>query len=168
MGLWKDEPRSPLGRAVAVAGRPFLAWRRYLQAQYQQALGKVVIFDRYTYDALVPPRPPYVWLKVPYLWLIAHACPAPDVVLVLDAPSAVIYGRKAEQSLEETQSERQQFLALAQRLPQLQLVDADRAQDAVRADVSERLWRYYVARWRSAAGPAPQADSPRPARVGEP
>jgi hypothetical protein len=90
------------------------------------------------------------------------------MVLVLDAPSAVIYGRKAEQSLEETQNECQQFLALAQRLPQLQLVDADRAPDAVRADVTERLWQHHVARWRSPSGPAHQAGSPRPARLGEP
>jgi thymidylate kinase len=168
MGLWRDEARGPLGRGLAVAGRPLLAWWRYRQAQYQQALGRVVIFDRYTYDALQPPRPPYVWLKVPYLWLIAHACPAPDAVLVLDAPGAVIYGRKAENSLEETQSERQQFLALAHRLPQLQIVDAHRAQDAVRVDVTERLWQHYVARWRSPSGPAHQAGSPRPARLGEP
>jgi thymidylate kinase len=168
MGLWRDEARSPLGRAVAVAGRPFRAWWRYLQAQYQQARGRVVIFDRYTYDALLPPRPPYAWLKAPYLWLIAHACPAPDMVLVLDAPSAVIYGRKAEQSLEDTHHERHQFLALAQRLPQLQIVDAHRAQDAVRVDVTERIWQQYVARWRAPAGPAPQAGSPRPARLGEP
>jgi thymidylate kinase len=167
MGLWRDEARGPLGRGLAVAGRPFRAWWRYLQAQYQQARGRVVIFDRYTYDALVPPRPPYVWLKAPYLWLIAHACPAPDVVLVLDAPGAVIHGRKAEQSLEDTHDERHQFLALAQRLPQLQIVDAHRAQDAVRVDVTERIWHQYVARWRSTSGPAHQAGSPQPARLGE-
>jgi hypothetical protein len=170
LGLWRHEAQGSIRHrpGLAVARRPLLAAWRYLQARYHQALGRVVIFEGDTYDTLLPPRPPYAWLKASYLSLLAHACPAPDVVLVLDAPGEVIRARQGTKSLEDTQDERQRFVALAQRLPQLQIVDANRAADAVRVDVTDRIWQQYVARWRSTAGPAHQAESPCAAPVGDP
>jgi thymidylate kinase len=78
--------------------------------------------------------------------MLAHACPAPDLVLLLDAPGDVMFARKGEFSPEHLEAERQQFLQMRQRVPQLQVVDVTRAPEAVRADVVERIWRGYAAR----------------------
>ena len=155
MGLWQRGPadagrrRVPgwdaATRALRVATRPLLIWWRYLTAQYHQALGRLVIFDRYIYDALLPRRHPLSRLNRLYYWLLGHACPAPDLVLVLDAPGKVMYARKGEWSPEDLEASRQDLLALKERIPQLQIVDASRGPDAVRAEAIERIWRRYVA-----------------------
>ncbi len=151
MGMWQ-QPVVPLpGRRVpgwAPIRRLLKVWRGYLSARYHQALGRLVIFDRYTYDALLPPRRRLNPLARLYTWLLGHACPAPDLVLVLDAPGQVMYERKGEESPEHLEAERQRFLALQHRIPQLQVVDVTRSQDAVRTDVVDRIWQRYVSQWR--------------------
>jgi hypothetical protein len=152
MGLWKGEAGqrpSLTSRGLAIAGRPFSIWWRYLTAQYHQALGRLVIFDRYVYDALRPPQPPLVGLKRLYFWLLAHACPAPDLALVLDAPAEVAYARKGENSREELEVEREEFLALSPRIPRVEIVDARGGEESIRADATERIWRRYALRWRA-------------------
>jgi thymidylate kinase len=141
-----DKVRVPV---LVVLGRLFILWGRYLIAHYHQLHGRLVIFDRYTYDGLLPSRENLSWLKRIYRWVDAHACPAPDLVLILDAPGELMYERKGRRkhSPEELEGIRQDFLVLRRRMPQLQIVDASRAQDAVRADVINRIWRRYVVRW---------------------
>ena len=63
MGLWKlDEPGGAQGVGAALR-RPLRMWRRYAGAQLLQLQGRVVVFDRYVYDAHLPPSPPFVSLK---------------------------------------------------------------------------------------------------------
>ena len=151
MGLWqRSSARSVWQRlpGLEVAARPFKIWGRYLMAQYHRVLGRLVVFDRYVYDATLPPRPPLVTAKRLYFWLLARTCPRPDLVLVLDAPGQVMYERKGESDPASLEAERKHFLALQQRIPKLQVVDASRGEDAVRADVVNRIWRQQVAYWR--------------------
>ncbi len=154
MGLWKvgqSRAAAPLrrpglrilGRALEIAGRLPKAWRGYLVAQYQQALGRVVIFDRYVYDALVASQQTTGLLKRSYMWLLGHSCPAPDLVLVLDAPGEMMFARKGEDSPEILEVQRQGLLALRERIPHVQIVDATRAESVVRADVLSRIWSAY-------------------------
>jgi thymidylate kinase len=141
-----DQVRVPV---LVVLGRLFILWGRYLIANYHQMCGRLVIFDRYTYDGLLPSRQPLNWLKRIYRWVDAHACPAPDLVLILDAPGELMHERKGRRkhSPEELEGVRQDFLALGRRMPGLEIVDASRCQDAVRADVINRIWQRYVVRW---------------------
>ena len=76
-----------------------------------------------------------------------HACPGPDLVLVLSAPGQVMYERKGSYNPKQLEDWRQHFLALRHRLPQLQIVDATRSKDEVRADVVDRIWQLYAHRW---------------------
>jgi thymidylate kinase len=140
-----DRLRLPV---LVVPGRLFILWFRYLLAKYHQARGRLVLFDRYIYDSTVPT--PYLLSRLQrmYRWIDGHACPAPDLVLVLDAPGQVMYQRKGEYTAEQLEDWRQHFLALQQRIPQLEIVDTTRDRDAVRIDVIDRIWRRYVARWR--------------------
>jgi thymidylate kinase len=122
-------------------------WWRYLAAQYHQTLGRVVIFDRFVYDGLLFTRQSVGWPVWLYLLCASHACPAPDLVVVLDAPGKLLYARKGEETPEFLEAQRQKLLALRCRIPQLQVVDATRAEAAVRADVVSRIWREHLVRW---------------------
>ena len=55
-----------------------------------------MIVDRHTYDELLPPRQHLSRFKQWRRWLLAHACLAPDLVLLLDAPGDVLFARKGE------------------------------------------------------------------------
>ena len=152
MGLWKDSKQisgRPITQALEVLARPIALWARYLPALLFKAVGGVVIFDRYAYDALLPPRPPFVWLKRVYFWILAHTCPAPDLVLVLDAPGATMYGRKGESDPAQLEIERRTFLAMHDRIRQLHVVDATQGRDDLRRDVVGLIWRRCSANWSS-------------------
>ncbi|HEX5505367.1 MAG TPA: hypothetical protein VFW96_22305, partial [Thermomicrobiales bacterium] len=150
MGMWQ---RSPGGEPAvlppgwAAARRLLTVWARYGRARYHRALGRLVIFDRYTYDALLPPRRRLSRPARLYTWLLGHACPGPDLVLVLDAPGQVLYERKREEDPAHLEAERQGFLALQQRLRGVQVVDVTRPAEAVGAEIVERIWRQYARRW---------------------
>jgi thymidylate kinase len=150
MGLWaRREAASSTPRVLLeIALRPFVVWRRYLESVRHRALGRLVVFDRYVYDAMLPPTGPLVWLKRPYFWLLSRMCPAPDLVLVLDVPGNVMHERKAEHDPERLEADREHFRRLLQRLPHAEPVDADRPADVVLTDVLSRIWRRYVDRGR--------------------
>jgi thymidylate kinase len=132
---------------LVIPGRFLIFWCRYLLAQYHQARGRLVIFDRYIYDSAIPTPYPLNWLKRAYRWIDGHTVPPPDLVLVLDAPGDMMYQRKGEYSPEQLEDWRHHFLALQDRITKLEIVDTSQPKDTVRADVINRIWRQYVARW---------------------
>jgi thymidylate kinase len=133
---------------VVILGRVLVFWCRYLVAQYHKARGRLVIFDRYIYDAAAPHPDRLTWMRRLSRWVDGHACPGPDLVLVLSVPGEVMYTRKGEYSAKTLEHWRQRFLALQSRLPQLEVVDTTRPKDEVRTDVVDRIWRRYAARWK--------------------
>jgi thymidylate kinase len=151
MGLWQGTEqghgRTPLQALATIAARPLRVWRGVGVAAAHAARGRLVVFDRYTYDALLPlpPTGSLRWLKVAYFRVLAYIAPRPDLVLVLDAPGAVAFLRKAESTPDRLEEERRVFLRLVERLG-AQTVDASRPLDAVCADVTATIWRRYVQR----------------------
>jgi thymidylate kinase len=148
MGIWKGTGGSRPRQAAEVVTRPVRIWRRYLRAQYHQLRGRLVIFDRYVYEALLPARPPFVAAKRPYFWLLAHVVPPAQSVVVLDVPGRVAFGRKQENPPDELESERRLYAGLAGRVPSFELVDAVHGPEAVRADITAIVWRDLADRWR--------------------
>jgi thymidylate kinase len=149
MGLWKSGgllDRSPLFRPVRIAARPVSAWRRYIVGRWHKALGRVVVFDRYTYDPYLPPKPPLVGLKTAYLRFLAATCPAPDLVLLLDVPAEIAIARKDEEDRDDLERTRELYLALGARLRNLRIIDATRAADVVRAESLRHIWDFYRSR----------------------
>jgi thymidylate kinase len=148
MGLWaRREAISSKPRLVLeIAFRPLVIWRRYLESLRHRCLGRLVVFDRYVYDAMLPPTGPRVQLKRLYFWLLSRLCPAPHLVLVLDVPGRVMHLRKAEHDAERLEADREQFRRLLGRLSNAERVDADRPADVVLADVLGRIWRRYADR----------------------
>ncbi|HUS14097.1 MAG TPA: hypothetical protein VM536_03670, partial [Chloroflexia bacterium] len=150
MGLWQGPP-APAGRGYVpgreIATRLRRAWGPYLRGRYQQARGRLVLFDRYTYDALVAVEPDAGWRSRLYYGVLGHACPAPDLVLVLDVPGTVMYARKGEHSVASLERQRQRYLGIAAGIRRAVVVDAARPAAAVQADAVARIWQAYVAQW---------------------
>ncbi len=149
--------RVPVPGARAAVGLVTLWWRCLL-AYHHRRQGRLVLFDRYTYDALLPPGRHLTGPQRFARWVWAHACPPPDLVLLLDAPGEVVYGRRGEGEPTLLEATRRDFLSLRERIPQLQVVDASRPEEAVRADIADRIRRWYEAREDAAFGGTTRGD----------
>ncbi len=110
--------------------------------------GRITVFDRYAYDALLPctSRSPKTKAR---RWLLARTAARPDLVVVLDAPGPLLYSRCGEHSPDALEKQRQGYLSLAGRLPHAQVVDASESVDEVRANVTQLVWRAYCSGWSS-------------------
>jgi hypothetical protein len=146
MGLYQDRPRRAARSRVPGLGfvrQVFTQWRRYLGARYRQAAGQLVIFDRYTYDALLPSQTELNRVRRVRRWLLAHSCPAPDLVIILDAPGHVLYARKQEHNADVLEEQRQSYLRMRSSLSRVAVVDATCDSDQVRRAVTALVWDEY-------------------------
>ncbi len=146
------------GRRQSVASGLVRQWRRHLTARYHRFRGRIVLFDRYTYDALLPPRNPNP-ARVARRWVFAHAVPAPDLVILLDAPAELMFQRKDEHPREFLEQRRRDYLELKSRLPEMVVVDASQSLEDVRRDVTHAIWTAYSQEHgkRAAHVPSPAA-----------
>lgn len=152
MGLWKGAGGSGPRRLIEIVGRPLRIWRGYALAQYHQLRGRLVIFDRYVYEAWLPAQPPRLALKRAYFWFLRHAVPHAQVGVVLDVPGDVAYTRKQENPPGELEMERRVYAALAERISGVEVVDGSRDPELVRADITAIVWRTFVRRWQGSRG----------------
>ena len=113
-----------------------------LVASYHQARGRLVIFDRYAYDALLPAGAAPLRSRI-RRWLLARSCPEPDLVVVLDAPAEVLYARKGEHTVEILDAQRRRYLRLGSSLRSAVVVDVTAEADAVRRAVTALVWARY-------------------------
>jgi thymidylate kinase len=96
-GLWPDVRNpSTLSTVGWPLRRPFRAVTRYGRGWLASRRGRLVLFDRYVYDAAAPPRDGHLRLKRLYFGVLLRCVPAPDLVLLLDAPGEVLFARKGE------------------------------------------------------------------------
>lgn len=142
MGRARESRR---GRRGSVASGLVRQWGRHLTGRWHRSRGRLVLFDRYTYDALLPPRRS-TRARVARRWLFAHALPPPDLVVLLDAPADLMFRRKGEHAQDFLEQRRRDYLDLRSRLPQMVVVDAAGAPDRVRRDVTAAIWAAYAAR----------------------
>ncbi|MHB1005742.1 MAG: nucleoside/nucleotide kinase family protein [Chloroflexota bacterium] len=149
MGLWKGKGTDFPGRRLPgfdLTSRLLYAWRKYLIGQWHRRLGRLVIFDRYTYDALLPNVYGRRSKDRLYTWLLGSACPAPDLTFVLDISGQAMYERKHESSPESLEAQRRGYLALTVRIPRMWVIDASRPLATVQAEISERIWGHFLGR----------------------
>lgn len=147
MGLYQKDG-SPKKRAlipgVGFLRRMLTQWGRYVAARYYQFQGRLVVFDRYSYDALLPSHKPLSLLRRVRRWFLGHACPAPDMVIVLDAPGELLFDRKGEHNVNLLEAQRQGYLQLRHLVPRVVVVDATKSADLVRREVTGLIWRGYT------------------------
>jgi thymidylate kinase len=102
-------------------------WTAYaLQVRPVLARSGLVLFDRYFHDVLVDPKRYRYGGPMAIARAICALCPKPHLVLALDASESIVRARKDEVSEEERSRQRQQYLALANRLPNPSVIDAGR------------------------------------------
>jgi thymidylate kinase len=132
---------------IVKVGRLCVIWGRYLRGRYHTWRGRLVVFDRYVFDAAVPP--PYRLGRAGRLarWIDGHSCPAPDLVLILDAPGDVMHLRKGEYDAAMLEDWRRRFRSLEQRLRHVAVLDTSRPAERVRDEAMALIWRRYVQRW---------------------
>ncbi len=119
-------------------------WKRYLSGRSHQLRGRLVIFDRYTYDALLPPPQPLGPAGKLRRWLLARACPPPDLAVVLDAPAEELYQRKGEHGVAVLERQRRRYLELRSRLRRSVVIDASLDAEEVRRQVTGVIWEAYA------------------------
>ena len=149
MGLYR--PPSSGRTALHVPGpglvfRLLRAWARYGLGRFHRALGRIVVFDRYTYDALLTPPEQLNALGRGHRYLLGNACPAPDLTILLDVDPQILRSRKDEHGLHDLAEQRQRFLDLAGRRPEIVVVDASRPLEEVNRDVTALVWSAYRGR----------------------
>lgn len=148
LGLWPSQEAGHglLRQAIRVIVRPITVVRRYAASLRHRALGRMVVFDRYVYDALLPPSGRCRRLKRAYFLMLSRLCPAPNLVLLLDAPGHVLHARSNEYDPAHLEVERVHYRRLSARIPRAQQLDANRPADDVLRDAIGLIWQCYVER----------------------
>ncbi len=117
-------------------------WLRAGIAHYHLLCGRFVVFDRYIFDSWVNPKPRTLWKRA--RWILFEAIlPAPDLVILLDAPGQMLYQRKGEHTPEWLEEQRQRYLQLRARIPNLRIVDATHDAETVRREAIALIWKQY-------------------------
>ncbi len=149
MGLYQNK-RGAKGNKIKGFGlikNLIRQWKRYAVSRHYRASGKLVVFDRYSYDALLSTSQHGSLkgrLRNFRRWLLAYSCPPPDLILFLDAPGELLYSRKGERSPADLEAQRQQYLQLQSILPQMVIVDASRGTETVRQEATKLIWQKYA------------------------
>ena len=76
--------------------------------------------------------------------ILGHALPAPDLVVVLDAPAALLQARKPEHPIERVETQRAAYHALAARLPRAVEIDVSPRLEDVARMVTAAAWERVV------------------------
>jgi thymidylate kinase len=128
--------------ALRLANRLAEEWYRQLIAQAFVTGGSIVVFDRHfladyhAFDVAGARRP---LSRRIHGWMLVHAYPRPDLVVLLDAPPEVLFARKGEGTLASLARRREDYLGLAHAVGidrSFAVVSATQPVDAVVADVA--------------------------------
>ena len=114
-------------------------WRGWAVGALHVARGRIVIFDRHPYGArlrVVGAGRPSIGRRIQ-----AHSLPAPDLVILLDAPAELLYARKPEHPLERLAAQRAACLELARTLRRAEVVDVGGPVEGVARTVTAIAWR---------------------------
>lgn len=151
-GLWPDVRRpSALSSALWPLRRPPRATSRYARGLAAALRGRLVLFDRYVYDAAVPPEGRARALKRAYFSVLLRCAPHPDMAVLLQAPGDVLFARKGEMSPERLDANAAALLAHLRRAerrgrPRVLTVDATRPPAEVAGVVVAAVWSLAAAR----------------------
>jgi thymidylate kinase len=147
--------------ALSLANRVAEEWYRQLVAWAYVRRGTLVLFDRHFFSDYhandVAKRPARTLERRVHGFLLAHVYPKPDLVILLDAPPAVLLARKGEGTLESLERRRQDYFQLADETAHFVVVEADRPLDEVTNDVADEIKRF----WASKASTQPRARAQR-------
>jgi thymidylate kinase len=105
---------------------------RHIIAQVHVLRRAVVVTDRdFLIDYAVAAKEPVPLSDRIHLWVLRTIMPKPDLVVWLDAPSEVLYGRKSEVPISYLERRRQRIGELRSAFERFEVVDANRPLDEV-------------------------------------
>ena len=139
MGLYKN-PRRRLPPGVGLAARLALQWSRYARALYHRRRGRIVLFDRYVYDAELVTGSAGGARDRLRRRVLAGSLPRPDLILVLDAPASELLRRKGEHGIARLERDLAHYRAVAERTSNASIIDATRPPDEVVRAAAARIW----------------------------
>lgn len=155
----RSGPRRALGAirsSLGLLNRLGEEWFRQGVAWVHVRRGKIVIFDRhfysdfYAHDIAGPARRSP--RRAIHGFVLKHLYPKPDLLVLLDAPTSVLWQRKPEGGREALARRREEYLQLRENGIPLAIVDASRPQETVVQEVARLVLDRYRAR---TAAPAP-------------
>jgi thymidylate kinase len=147
MGLTGGQlPRADALRipGVVFAARVGIIWLRYLRGLRQVLSGGIVVFDRYTLDAVAPSGMRLSPVARFSRQVQGRVVPMPNLVIVLDASGATLHRRSGEYDAETLEAWRQAFATLGSRSDRVRTIDAERPAAEVRREAKEAVWDRYV------------------------
>ncbi len=149
LGVWREYPWDRWLRHV-LGARLLLRLLRLAvrtgQVRWHRSRGRLVLLDRFTYDALLPSDHLDRRGRITTA-LVRRLGAEPDVLLVLDAPAEVMFARKGEQTVEELDRRRRTYLEVSRRHPQAVVLDAAQPASRVLVDAQRALWSALGRRW---------------------
>ena len=159
LGVWRDSRfestlRHVIGARLALRLATLLGKSAWIQLQ--RRLGKLVVLDRYTSDAVLP-ADASDWKASISSTLVQKTCGEPDLVVVLDAPAEVMFARKGEQGITRLQASRAMNLAMLDTFRDVVVVDASQQAEDVRREVTIHICDRWAGKALTAAQPATQA-----------
>ena len=121
-------------------------WVAVAAAERDRSRGHLVVLDRHPCEARLDddPRPKARLRRLVFGRLV----PAPDLVLVLDAPAELLAARKPEHSVDELAERRERYLALAGQLDAGAVIDTSGDLAGAVHHVVDVVW----AAWRTRRG----------------
>ena len=156
LGVWREYPWDRWLRHV-VGARLLLRMLRLsfrsMQVRLHRTRGRVVLLDRFTYDALLPSDHLDRRGKITTA-LVRRLGAQPDLLLVLDAPAEVMFARKGEQTIEELDRRRHTYREVSTQHPAAVVLDAARPAAEVLAEAQQAVWAALVQRWRRRSVPS--------------
>jgi thymidylate kinase len=154
------DPHGRIPRGLMSSLAKLVYWAVDYIAGYQLTIrpalarSTLVMFDRYLVDALIDPRRYRYggprWALEALWWAI----PKPDLVVLLDAPTQVLLGRKQEVPPEEVERQRRAYRALVEKLPNGHAADAAQPLDQVVRAVERLVLDFMAARTAGRLGTA--------------
>ncbi len=127
-------------------------WCRELVALHYIRRGHLVLFDRhfiydYYHADILPGSGHLPWKRRVHGFLLRHLIREPDLVICLDAPGEVAFGRKREFSVPLLESRRRDYLSLRSAVRNFVVVDANRDLEAVVGDVRRAIVEFHDRKW---------------------
>jgi thymidylate kinase len=124
-------------------------WYRQLLAQRHLRRGRIVLFDRHftaDYHAADVAAERRTLSRRLHGFLLTRAYPQPALVILLDAPAEVLFGRKGEGTLASLTRRRADYLQLGATLEHFAVVDATEPLESVVAQVEAQIADHHEAR----------------------
>lgn len=146
VGLYALGDQRPRWMLVRLTTRLLWLLRTSLAIEYHLLRGRVVVTDRHSVEALLGLEAESRKSARVRLWILARATPAPDVVLLLDAPAETMFKRKGEHGIDVLERQRRQFRALAARLSGVVVLDAAQDSERVRRRAINVVWNHRARR----------------------